>query len=81
MDADGVRELLKIKMERAGFKTEEQAAWVIGISRQSLSQVIAGTNNPGPRLLRWMGLKRVPQYAYLPLTVLNSDRYAEESNE
>lgn len=77
MDERGVRELFKIKFERAGFQTQEQAAWRIGVSRQSISQFMAGTHRPGPRLLRWMGLKRCPAYEYLPLTTLVADQATE----
>jgi transcriptional regulator with XRE-family HTH domain len=58
MTAQGVVELLKIRLERAGFKTNLQAALAIGISDSHLSHVLSGKDKPGPKLLRWMELKR-----------------------
>lgn len=62
MDANGVREFLKIKLERAGFKTIQQAAWLIGVSDSHLSHVLSGKDNPGPKLLKWLGLRRMYYY-------------------
>lgn len=64
MTAEGVVELLKIRLERAGYKSIQQAAWRIGISDSHLSHVLSGKDKPGPKLLRWMGLKRVYTYEF-----------------
>lgn len=72
MDANGVRELLKVKLERAGFKTNGQAAWQIGIGVDHLSQILNGRAVPGPKVLKWMGLRRVFSYEYISLPELVS---------
>lgn len=64
MDANGVRELLKIRLQRAGFKTNQSAALAIGISDSHLSHVLDGKDKPGPKILRWLGLKRVFIYEH-----------------
>lgn len=80
VDATGVRELLKIKLERAGFKTMQQAAWRIGIGDSHLCQVMNGRANPGPKLLKWLGLKRVWYYEYVGLPELAALRDEQASD-
>lgn len=74
MNATGVVELLKIKIARAGFKTTEQAAGRIGINDSQLCRVLNGKAMPGPKLLKWMGLKRVWYFEFVGLPELNALR-------
>lgn len=64
MDAKGVRELLRIRLKRAGFTTNIAAAKAIGISDSHLSHVLSGKDVPGPKLLRWLGIKRFFTYEF-----------------
>lgn len=45
-----------------GHPTQTQAAVTLGISPQYLNDVIQGRREPGPKLLKALGLKRVPHY-------------------
>lgn len=74
MDANGVRELLKIRLARAGFKTQQSAAQAIGISDSHLAHVLSGKDAPGPKLLRWMKLKRSYCYEYIVEGLLTKPR-------
>lgn len=69
MDANGVRELLKIKLARAGFKSRDSAAAAIGICEAHLSGVQSGKDKPGMKILRYLGLKRTFVYEYEGLSV------------
>jgi transcriptional regulator with XRE-family HTH domain len=45
-----------------GHPSEAQAATALGISPQYLNDVKQGRREPGPKLLKALGLKRVPYY-------------------
>ena len=62
MDADGVRKYLAIKLERFGSNVE--AAKIMGISDAHLGHVLAGKDAPGPKVLKFLGLKRVYHYEF-----------------
>jgi transcriptional regulator with XRE-family HTH domain len=68
MDARGVVEFLKIRLEQAGLKTNEQAAEAIGINQNHVSQILNGRSRPGPKVLKWLGLRRVFAYEHVGIT-------------
>lgn len=84
MTADGVRELLKIKMEHAGFKSIKQAAWRLEMAEEHLRKQINGTMPPGRNILKWLGLRREFVYEYISLPELlelsNTKAALEEAN-
>lgn len=63
MDADGVRKLLTIKVER-DFQSPKQAAERIGIDANHLTAIMAGRQTPGLRVLKYLGLKKVLAYDF-----------------
>lgn len=77
MDANGVRELLKVKLENAGFKTIKQAAWRLGMAEEHLRKQINGTMPPGRNILKWLGLRRAFVYEYVGLPELAALREVE----
>lgn len=62
MDADGVRKFLAIKLGR--FDSNVQAAKVMGISDAHLTHILNGKDLPGPKVLKYLGLKRVYHYEF-----------------
>lgn len=52
-----VRERLRARM---GSKTMSALAKEMGISRAYLSRVLAGREAPGPIMLRFIGMKKLP---------------------
>ncbi len=59
MNADEVRELLQAKLEG---RTHDALAADLGVTQGYLSKVLAGDCNPGEKLLRQMGLRKVVCY-------------------
>lgn len=66
MDANGVRELLKIRSE--AFPTHAAFAAHAGIGIDHLSQVINGRAKPGPKVLKFLNLRRVFAYEHVGIT-------------
>lgn len=60
MDARGVVEFLKIRV--AEYPSHEKAAQAAGLGIDHLSQVLNGRSTPGPKVLKWLGLRRVFSY-------------------
>ena len=59
LTADEVRELLRVKL--AG-RTHDAMAAELGVTQGYLSKVLAGDCNPGEKLLRQLGLRKVVRY-------------------
>ena len=62
MDARGVAVLLKARL--SAFPTQEKAAWRIGVGMDHLNAVLNGRCPPGPKILKFLGLKRRFVYEY-----------------
>lgn len=58
-------ELLRIRVKE--FQSHEKAAWAMGMGVDHLSQVLNGRSAPGPKVLKWLGLKRVFHYEHVGL--------------
>lgn len=56
--------LLRDRAAKVG--TQRKLATALGISTAYLSDVIRGTSDPGPRLLRALGLRHVDRYETSP---------------
>ena len=54
--------LKRLKKYIEGYPSQAQAAAALDISPQYLNDVMAGRRDPGPKLLKGLGIKRVPHY-------------------
>ncbi len=63
MNSDEVRDMLRTKL--AG-RTHDALAADLGVTQGYLSKVLAGDCNPGEKLLRQMGLRKVVSYEPAP---------------
>jgi hypothetical protein len=70
MDANGVREMLKIKLDRRYGGCVKKAAWDLKMAEEHLRKQINGVMPPGRNILKWLGLKRVFHYEYIGLPEL-----------
>lgn len=62
IDAQAVAALLRAKLQ-ADFGGElGRAAWRLGMNEKSIQRVLDGGRLPGPRLLKYLGLRRVMRY-------------------
>ena len=59
MTADEVRTLLRARL---GTRTHDVLAAEMGVTQGYLSKVLAGDCNPGEKLLRQLGLRKVVRY-------------------
>lgn len=59
MTANDVRDLLR---ERLAGRTHDALAAELGVTQGYLSKVLAGDCNPGEKLLRQLGLRKVVRY-------------------
>lgn len=62
MDAEGVRKFLAIKV--AEFDSQIRAAAAMGVSDSHLAHVLSGKDKPGPRVLKYLGLRRIYHYEF-----------------
>ena len=63
IDAEDFRKLLRDQIYAIGCTQEEYAA-MRGISPSHLSHILAGRHEPGEKLLKDMGMKRVVYYEW-----------------
>lgn len=60
-----VRRLVKVGIKRAG--SLRKYAKEMGINASYVSDMVNGRRNPGPKLLKPLGLKRVVVVEYVPI--------------
>jgi transcriptional regulator with XRE-family HTH domain len=68
MTADEVRELLRAKLNG---RTHDVLAAELGVTQGYLSKVLASDCNPGEKLLRQIGLRKVVSYE--PANVISTN--------
>ena len=60
MNLDEVREMLREKVKR--YPSQAVAARISHLSREHLNAVLNGHEPPGPRVLQWLGVRKVVTY-------------------